>query len=144
MEIATVPELSSPQLLDNILSCNDYYAKLFVNNLDENNLQLTEASFSGYSQVTLYKNSWEGSVLESDKVISYYETPVIWHSTNISLVSVYGYYIVDSSNTVLWYQKFPSVVDVPRNKAISITIRAVLDCLRYGPTPTPTATPTAI
>ena len=130
MEITIVPELSKPQLLDNMLSCNDYYAKLFVNNLDENNLQFTEASFSGYFQVTLYKNSWEGSVVESDKVISYYETPVIWHSTSISLVSVYGYYIVDSTNTVLWYQKFPAVVDIPRNKAISVTIRAVLGCLR--------------
>jgi hypothetical protein len=144
MEIATVPELSSPQLLDNILSCNDYYAKLFVNNLDENNLQFTEASFSGYSQVTLYKNSWERSILEDDKVVSYYETPVVWHSTSNLLISVYGYYIVDSTNTVLWYQKFPSFVNIPRNKAISITIRAVLGCLRYEPTPTrtPTATPT--
>jgi hypothetical protein len=130
MEIAIIPELSKPQLLDNILSCNDYYAKIFVNNLDENNLHFIEASFSGYFQITLHKNSWEGSVLESDKVVSYYATPIVWHSTSVSLVSVYGYYITDSSNTVLWYQKFPSVVNLTRNKAISVTIRAVLDCLR--------------
>jgi hypothetical protein len=128
-ENATKPELSKPQLLDNMLSCNDYSARLFVNNLDNNNPQFTEAIFSGYSRVTLYKNYWQESILESNKVVSYYKTPIVWHSASFLPVIVYGYYITDSSNLVLWYQKFPSHVRIPRNKAISVTIRAVLGCL---------------
>jgi hypothetical protein len=126
MATAITPELSKIQLLSNMLSCNDYYAKLFVNNLDENNLQFTEASFSGYSRAILDKNSWQYPTSESGVVISYYETPIVWYSASFSVVSVYGYYIVDSSGTVLWYQKFPSVINVPRNKAISVAIRAVV------------------
>ena len=59
MATAIATKLEFSKLLDNMLSCNDYYAKLFVNNLDENNLQFTEANFSGYSQVILNRNFWK-------------------------------------------------------------------------------------
>ena len=36
MATAIATKLEFSKLLDNMLSCNDYYAKLFVNNLDEN------------------------------------------------------------------------------------------------------------
>jgi hypothetical protein len=139
------PESSKTQLLNNILGCNDYYAKLFVNNLDENNLIFTEASFNGYKQILLNKDFWKDSIVESDKVVSYYNKSLIWKSKNSSYVYVYGYYIVDSDNTVIWYQKFPSAVKIAKNKGISVKIRVVLGCLRYtyGPTPTPTPTATS-
>lgn len=136
------PESSKTQLLNNILSCNDYYAKLFVNNLNENNLIFTEASFNGYKTVFLNKDFWQDSRLESGKVISYYKNSIVWKSKNSSTVYVYGYYIVDSDDAVIWYQKFPYSIKLDKSKGISVNIRAVLGCLRYEPTPNPTATPT--
>jgi len=132
------PESSKTQLLNNILNCNDYYAKLFVNNLNENNLIFTEASFNGYKKIFLNKNFWQDSRVESRKVVSYYKDSIVWKSKNSSYVYIYGYYIVDSDDTVIWYQKFPSVIKIDKNKGISVKIRAVLGCLRYPPTATPT------
>ena len=131
------PESSKTQLLNNILSCNDYYAKLFVNNLNEENLIFNEAVFNGYKQIILNKNFWQDSIVESESVVSYYSKPLFWRSKNFSSVYIRGYYIVDVDNTVIWYQKFPSVVKLDRNKAISVKIRAVLGCLRHEPEPTP-------
>jgi len=130
------PESSKTQLLNNMLSCNDYYAKLFVNNLNEENLIFKEATFNGYKQITLNKNFWQDSIIESGNIVSYYNKPLFWRSKNFSSVYIRGYYIVDSAGDVIWYQRFPSIVEMPANKAISVKIRAVLGCLDH-----PTATP---
>ena len=62
---AKTPASSRTTLLDNILSCTDYYVKLFTNEVDENNPEFTEASFLGYDQVKLDKDNWNASVIES-------------------------------------------------------------------------------
>jgi hypothetical protein len=132
---AKTPASSRTKLLDNVLSCTDYYARLFINDLDESNLEFIEASFLGYGQVKLDKNNWRDSIIESDLVVAYYKYPVAWSSTDVSDVKIYGYYIVDTSNIVIWYQKFSATMF--KGRGISIMPKIALGCV---PTPTPTAT----
>jgi len=126
---AKTPAASRTKLLDNILDCTDYYAKLFTNNLDENNLNFIEANFLGYDQVKLDKDNWIDSTIESDLVFSYYKYPVVWSSKDVSDSKIYGYYIVDDSNTVIWYQNFSDPVVLSKGRGLNITPKMVLGCL---------------
>jgi hypothetical protein len=130
---AKTPASSRTTLLDKILSCTDYYVKLFTNEVDENNPEFTEASFLGYDQVKLDKDNWNASVIESGLAVSYYKYPVFWVSKNILNVVIYGYYVVDDSNTVIWYQKFLPVI-LSKDKGLNIVPKIILGCV---PTPTP-------
>jgi hypothetical protein len=153
---AKTPSLSRTKLLDNVLDCTDYYIRLFVNELDENNLEFIEASFLGYGQVKLDKNNWRDSIIESDLVVAYYKYPVAWSSIDASYPIVRGYYIVDSTNTVVWYQKFSNLLVLRKGRGLNIMPKIALGCVptptpqptatRYiipTKTPTPTATPTS-
>jgi hypothetical protein len=131
---AKTPPSSRTKLLDNILSCTDYYAKLFVNELDESDLQFTEASFLGYSQVKLSKDDWRDSIIESDFAVSYYEYPVAWSSIDNNDSTIYGYYLVDDSNIVIWYQKFPQPVTLFKDRGLNIVPKIVLGCVSVPPT----------
>ena len=132
---AKTPSLSRTKLLDNVLNCTDYYVRLFVNELDESNLEFVEANFFGYGQVKLDKNNWRDSIIESDLVVAYYKYPVAWFSRSVSDIEIYGYYIVDTSNIVIWYHNFP--VTMSKGIGINIIPKIALGCV---PTPTPTAT----
>jgi hypothetical protein len=133
---AKTPPSSRTKLLDNVLSCNDYYIKLFVNELDESNPEFIEASFLGYGQVKLDKDNWRESIIESDLAVSYYKDPVVWSSINIYDVFVYGYYVVDAASTVVWYYKFPKSFLFSKNRGLNIIPKIVLGC-PPAPTPTP-------
>ena len=132
---AKTPSSSRIKLLDNVLNCTDYYVKLFVNELDESNLQFIEANFLGYGQVKLDKNNWRDSITESELAVSYYKYPVVWASRNLYDVFIYGYYVVDSTNTVVWYYKFPKSFLLSKNRGLNIMPKMVLGC---PPTPVPT------
>jgi len=134
---AKTPPSSRTKLLDNILSCTDYYAKLFVNDPDESDLQLTEASFLGYSQVKLDKDSWLDSIIESDFAVSYYKYSVAWSSIDANNATIYGYYLTDDSNIIIWYQKFTQPITLFKDRGLNIVPKIVLGCV---PTPVPTAT----
>jgi hypothetical protein len=134
---AKTPSSSRTKLLDNVLDCTDYYIRLFVNDLDENNLEFIEASFLGYGQVKLDKEDWLDAVAENDLAVSYYKYPVAWFSTSIYINFVYGFYVVDNSNTVVWYEKFEDPVVLFKGIGTSVVPKIVLGCV---PTPAPTAT----
>lgn len=119
---------SEPEFLDNLLTCNDYYIKLFKNDLDENNLSFTECTFIGYASKLLDKNKWSPSVFESGYVVSYYSDPLVWGCSDPVESTIYGYYIVNESETVIWYYKFPEPVEISSLQAISLTLRIVLGC----------------
>lgn len=136
--IAKTPESSRTQFLDDVLGCTDYYAKLFVNNLDESDLHFTEASFLGYGPVKLKKEDWDASVIEfsglTSWAVSYYKYPVAWSSVDSFDVTINGYYLVDSSNTVIWYQKFSYPVTLFKDRGLNIVPKMVLGCVSI-PTP---------
>ena len=134
---AKTPASSRTTLLDKILSCTDYYVKLFTNEVDENNPEFTEASFLGYDQVKLDKDNWNVSIIEYGLAVSYYKYPVFWASKDSSDSTIYGYYVVDDLNTFIWYQKFPDPVILSKDKGFNIVPKIALGCL---PSPTPTAT----
>lgn len=119
---------SKPEYLDSLLSCNDYTIKLFKNNLDENNLSFTECTFDGYSSKELDKNNWDAAITESGDVVSYYNEALIWGCSDIVESTIYGYYIVNNSDSVIWYYKFPNPVLISSLQAISLTLRIVLGC----------------
>jgi hypothetical protein len=134
---AKTPVASRTKILDNILSCTDYYVKLFANNLDENNLDFIEPSFLGYSEVKLDKDNWNDSIIEYDLAVCYYKYPVVWSSIDANNDTIYGYYLVDDSNAVIWYHKFTQPLIMLEDRGLSIIPRIALGC---APTPTPTAT----
>jgi hypothetical protein len=126
---AKVFENSKPNLLDNLLKCNDYYAKLFSNNLDENAPLFIECAFIGYSSKKLDKGNWNASTIENSQVVSYYKTPVAWYCDDPTTNDINGYFIVDEADNVIWYYKFPSTVRITSLQAISLNLRVVLGCV---------------
>ena len=139
---AKTPAASRTKILDNILSCTDYYVKLFTNNLDENNLDFLdfiEPSFLGYSEVKLDKDNWNDSIIEYDLAVCYYKYSVVWSSIDANNDTIYGYYLVDDSNIVIWYHKFSDPFVLSKNKGLNIIPKMVLGCL---PSPTPSITGT--
>lgn len=127
--IAKTPLSSRTKFLDNILSCTDYYVKLFTNDLDENNLSFIEPNFLDYDQVKLDKDNWQSSIIESDLAVSYYKNFVFWVSKDSSDSTIYGYYIIDDLNTVIWYQKFLEPIILSKDKGLNIVPKMVLGCL---------------
>lgn len=126
--IAKLFQDSKPEFLDELLSCNDYYIKLFSNNLNENSPTFTECSFLGYNSVKLDKTLWNPSIIELAQVVSYYKNPIVWNCDDPSTSDINGYYIVDNSQNVIWYYKFPSTIRITSLQAISVTIRVLLGC----------------
>jgi hypothetical protein len=135
--IAKTPTSSRTKLLDDVLLCTNYYIKLFVNHVDESNPSFVEASFLGYSQIILNKEDWLDAVVENNLAVSYYKHSIAWFSKESFNVVIYGYYIVDSSGAVVWYEKFPFVVILAENRGINIIPKIVLGS---AATPQPTAT----
>lgn len=126
--IAKLFQQSKPDLLDELLSCNTYYIKLFSNNLDENAPSFVECSFIGYSTLTLDKTLWKPAVFEFGQVVAYYKEPVVWKCDDPFTNDINGYYIVDESQKIIWYYKFPTTVKITSLQGISVTIRVILGC----------------
>ena len=64
---------------------------------------------------------------------------MFWVSTNVLNV-IYGFYVVDDSNTVIFYQKFSDPVILSKDKGLNIVPKIILGCSPITPTPTPTPT----
>lgn len=125
---ATLFEGNKPEVLDNLLRCNDYYARLFANDLDLNSPIFTECNFLGYSSKKLDKSFWNASTREGARIVSYYKEPVVWNCDDSDTKIIRGYYVTNDSNNVIWYYKFPSPVFITNLQAISLTLRIVLGC----------------
>lgn len=126
---AKIPTGSKTSFLDNILNCRDFTARLFVNDIDETqiNLQFVEASFENYSQYTLEKTRWLPSVLDANNnPVSTYKDFAVWVNRGDSTVNVHGYYVTDSSGVVCWYQKFDLPVAIQKDQGINIEFKVIL------------------
>lgn len=126
--IAKLFQDSKTDLLDELISCNDYYVKLFSNNLNESAPSFIECSFAGYNSVKLDKTLWKPSFFELGQVVSYYKEPIVWNCNDVLTSDINGYYIVDNAQKVIWYYKFPSTIKITSLQAISVTIRVILGC----------------
>lgn len=74
---------------------------------------LVEATFPGYSRVTLTKSSWLSPTIVGDKAVSTWgTTPVLWTNTG-SLVTIYGFaYITPVSPKIRALELFDYPVPV--------------------------------
>jgi hypothetical protein len=69
---------------------------------------VTEASFTGYSRVTIARDGWTDAVLQYDQAVSTYgTTPTTWIASGAPQ-TLYGYAIITQTATVIRYiQRFP-------------------------------------
>jgi hypothetical protein len=115
-------------MLKTVLEAGDpgWTIHLFNNNytpvLGSTAENFTETSFSGYSSVAMTRSTWQtattsGSVAQ----IQFGASPVTWTCTG-SGDTIYGAYILDGSNNLLWAELFTS----PRTLASG-------DVLNYTP-----------
>lgn len=72
---------------------------------------LTEATFTGYSRVTLARATWTAAVISDDAAVSTYDTvPTQWMPTGAPEI-VYGWAIITPVDSVIRYiEPFPSPV----------------------------------
>jgi hypothetical protein len=92
--------------------------KLFVNNVTETNDALVAADFTemtthGYASKTLTKTSWVVTPNTGAAASAAYAAQT-WTFTAAAAVTVYGYYITDTTTgLLLWFEEFttPKVVE---------------------------------
>lgn len=89
--------------------------RLFTNNTTpnerSNTSSFTEASFPGYSGISLPGNSWTISTNTTSNTTSasYAAVSFILNGTQPSSINVYGYYVTYGANGgVMWADRFPS------------------------------------
>ena len=90
-------------------SGKDLTLKLFQNDYTpvdgSDTSNFTEADFAGYSAKTLVASSWGAATTVSGSAVMTYGTQT-WTPT--ASQTIYGYYVVDSSDDVQWAEKFDS------------------------------------
>lgn len=69
---------------------------------------LTEASFTGYSRVTIDRAGWTDAEVQGDQAVSTYGTsPTTWIASGAPQ-TIYGYAIITQTSSVIRYiQRFP-------------------------------------
>lgn len=74
---------------------------------------LTEATFTGYSQKTLTDTQWTGPTIEGSRaVVLYDDEPQTWTNSGSSQ-TIYGAAILnEDADLLIWMDKFPSPVVV--------------------------------
>ena len=124
----------SSALLKELLFSSDFVAKLFVDNGNScedvpGNLQLIEPVFDGYSSKNLNPNLWTLSTQSQNEYAQCtYSGSLIWKNTGAnSSETIAGYYIADSDNNVLWFNKFEAPVQLATNQAVSVNINVLLN-----------------
>lgn len=110
-----VPNASELTLLEAMLSSfgtgSELKFKLFKNDItpsDSTNLasSFTEATFTGYSEVTIDPDEWVYATVSNKAKATYGEEPLSWTVTGAAH-DVYGYYVVDNAETnVVWAERF--------------------------------------
>jgi hypothetical protein len=116
-----VPSASEKTLVDfmlGVLVPGNQKVKLFVNNVtpDDSTVlaTLTEMSTHGYAEKTLTKTSWVSAAGASGQPASSAYAQQTWTFTAATAVSVYGYYVTDTTTgLLLWVERFasPKVVE---------------------------------
>ena len=123
--------------LKELLSSGSYRAGLFTNDLGNCediplDFKFQEPIFSGYSSKSLNSNYWKLTLTSSDYSQCDYQESLIWGNTNSNpSETVYGYFVADSSDNVLWFGKFDNSVELQQNQNILVDIRVYLNNYDY-------------
>jgi hypothetical protein len=89
--------------------------------------QLTEATFQGYSRITLSRATWTASVILDDAAVSTYgTTPQIWICTG-SVQTIQGWAIITPVASVIRYiEPFPEPVELEVGQPVGVLPRVTL------------------
>jgi len=118
-------------LKSTISGVTDWELMLFINNATLTQAtvfaDLSEATFGGYSRVTLTRASWTSPTIIADKAVSTYTTtPTTWTVSSGS-ETVYGYAIITATSSVIRYvEKFASPVAVVAGGILGVLPRVTL------------------
>lgn len=108
-----VPNASELTMLTAILEAyegSDLKLKLYKNDYtptaSSTVANFTEATFGGYSEVTLTYSDWTIATVSNNAKAVWGEEPIVWTVT-ADAHTVYGYYVVDNAETTLvWAEKY--------------------------------------
>ncbi len=128
-----VPDVGAAELLEIVFNNsrpaggNNLTLKLFCNNTalsdSDTSATFTEASGGGYAAITLTNGSWtvagDGSSIET---ASYAEQTWTFTGALTTNTTVYGYYVVDADDTLIFAELFDSgVTPATSGNYISVT-----------------------
>jgi hypothetical protein len=118
-----VPDTGEEQvarLLLNMDEASDVEYHLYVNDYEPEASTLlsdfTEASGSGYAFKTVAGVSW--TIVQGDPTVAT-ASPLLWLFSGSDLGNTYGYYVTDSTNALLWAERF---TDGPYNVTTTSTL----------------------
>lgn len=130
------PNEGLPALLDYILRDDvdgvaDWELILFVNDItpdqDTEYADLTEATFTGYSSVTVTRGDWTAAVIDSDVAVSTWGAAATTWTNTGSEQTVYGYAMVTATSPVIrLIERFASPVVLATNGILGLLPRVTL------------------
>lgn len=134
-----VPDVGEVELLTDLLGNGENFTlKLFTNDVtpaeSDTAGTYTEASFTGYSAKTLTRSisgaTWATPSTSTGTTSSEYNsgTPQSWTMGDAGPVTVYGYFVIGATSTVLqWAERFASSRALSLNDVLNLTPRMELD-----------------
>lgn len=133
-----VPDVGEVELLKRLLYSNagseNGTLKLYKTNVtpaeSDTAASYTEADFTGYSSKTLTSSqsgaTWSVPSTSSGTTSSTYGTTLSWSPT--SSQTVYGYFVVGATSTVLWWAElFASSKNLSNGDTLNLTAKIQLD-----------------
>ena len=125
------PTLGELQLLDKMLkkalsTDENYILKLYQNNytptVNDQPISFTEATFTNYAALTLTRANWNSSqVIGGVAQTSYGAAPQAW-TCGASGNTIYGYYVVGATSTVvLWAELFATARVLSNADVLNLT-----------------------
>ncbi|MFN4259769.1 MAG: hypothetical protein ACK4RK_10760 [Gemmataceae bacterium] len=105
-----VPDDSELILLD-VLRGNwgDLTLRLYQNDHtpsdDDTVADYAEADFSGYDAIPLLEANWSVATTEAGKAMTSYEEQTFEHDGGAVSNSIYGYYVVNAADELLWAER---------------------------------------
>ncbi len=133
-----VPDVGEVELLKRLLYANagseNGTLKLYSTNVTPSESDTagsyTEATFTGYSSKTLTSTqsggTWAVPTTSTGTTSSTYGTTLTWSPT--SSQTIYGYYVVGATSTVLWWAElFASSKNLSNGDTLNLTAKIQLD-----------------
>jgi hypothetical protein len=130
-----IPDAIEVEILTALLGVN-HDLKLFTNDVTAgltqpqrdalDNTDFTEATFTGYADVTLSSASW--TITSGNPTTASYATQTFARTSTGTAQTVYGYYVLRVSDSeLMWFEYFPGPVIVEFNgDQIQITPRLTM------------------
>ena len=87
---------------------NNLTLRLFVNNVNpaQTGISYTEASGGGYAAKTLTNGSWVITTANDPSDAVYAQQTFTFTGALTTNLTIYGYYVTDADNTIIWAEKF--------------------------------------